>query len=125
MIWLLAASGYLIVGGIVARRTFVKFIDENGRNAIQDIGTNGVRIGPPRDPFAGPFWTGAFWPVTIPGVVAMWLWQHIITRPTPAERRAAADQRIAHMRELLSAEYEPVVDQMRAEGLPVDIADTP
>jgi hypothetical protein len=111
------AVGYIAIGAITARRVFVNYINEHGRNHLRDTDSAGYALGEPHDPFAEPFWAGVFWWIVIPVMAFTWLWNHVIERPTPAERRATAAEKARK----LAKEQQRYLDLARAEGLPVDI----
>jgi hypothetical protein len=89
---------YLVIAGVVARRVFVGFVNEHGRDAIQDLEL---------------FWAGVAWPVYLSVGAVAWLWTCLIKAPTANERalaKAKADKKARK-------EAERVAEELGLPGL--------
>jgi hypothetical protein len=75
----LMVIGYLILAGVVARRSFVRSVDRDGRTYAED----------------DMLWVliqGMLWPLTLLILAAAWVGRCTIVAPTPRERREQAER---------------------------------
>jgi hypothetical protein len=106
MIWLLSTAAYLVAGLVAARLTFVEMVDHPERHMTTTDRRNsrGQLIKEPADRFEAILYSAfaaPFWPLYLLRLFLIeLLWQRVVMRPTPKERKAKAEKQARELVEI-------------------------